>query len=281
MNMADTLRGLLRRWYIVLPGIILAMAAGIGAYVLIQPGYERTSTQLLLPGEGTVPPGATNPYLYLGGLTQAADVVVRVMQSGEVVGKVVSEYPGTEVLVQRDPTVSGPVIQIVVTATSDAAAAGALSALVEESGVVLDRLQAEQEVTPDDLMSITTVTQDESSALQQKTRMVTSAGAALGLVIVTLLVASLVDGLSRRARRSGRQGTPAGGPASADDVEDAVAEVEPELQFEELSAEEPAGAKAEDVWALIEDSQLDRETTTAGGPSTRGRGSRGPSSRSR
>jgi hypothetical protein len=173
------------------------------------------------------------------------------------------------------------VIQIVVTATSDAAAAGSLAALVEESGVVLDRLQAEQDVTPDDLMSITTVTQDESSVLQQKTRMVTSAGAALGLVIVTLLVASLVDGLSRRARRSGRQGTSTGGIASTDDVDDALDEDEQAPQFEELSAEETAVPKAEDVWALIEDPQHDRETTAAGGQVIRGRGSRGPSSRSR
>ena len=84
MNVVDTLRGLLRRWYVVVAGLILAILAGAGTYSVVEPGYERTSTQLLVPGEGLVPPGVTNPYLYLGGLTQAADLVVRVMKSSEV-----------------------------------------------------------------------------------------------------------------------------------------------------------------------------------------------------
>ena len=207
MNLADTLRGLLRRWYIVVPGIVLAVAAAIGAFATVEPGYERTATQLLLPGEGTVPKGTTNPYLFLGGLTQAADIVVRVMQSDEVLGPVVSEYPGTEVQVQRDPMVSGPVIQIVVTAKSDAAAEGSLAALVDQTAVVLAQLQTAQNVDTDDMMTVSTLTMDTTSSLQQKTRLVISAGVGLAVVVLTLLLASLIDGLSRRTRRSGRQRT--------------------------------------------------------------------------
>lgn len=209
MNIADTLRGLLRRWYIVVPGIVLAVAGAVGAYATIAPGYERTATQLLLPGEGTVPPGVTNPYLYLGGLTQGSDIVVRVMQGEDVAGKVLAEYPGTEVLIQRDPTVSGPVIQIVVTAKTDAAAEGALDALVSQSAVVLNELQDAQNVSADDKMSISTLTQDTSSTLQQKTRLVMSAAIAVVILILSLVAASLVDGLARRPRASGRRGASA------------------------------------------------------------------------
>ncbi|MGO8610081.1 hypothetical protein ACC848_44840, partial [Rhizobium johnstonii] len=76
-----------------------------------------------------------------------SDIVVRVMQGEDVAGKVLAEYPGTEVLIQRDPTVSGPVIQIVVTAKTDAAAEGALDALVSQSAVVLNELQDAQNVS--------------------------------------------------------------------------------------------------------------------------------------
>jgi hypothetical protein len=202
MNTADTLRGLVRRWYIVVPGILLAVAAAVGAFAVVHPGYQRTASQVLLPGEGTVPPGATNPFLFLGGLTQAADLVVQVMKSDQGLAAVSAEYPGTTVVVQRDPTTSGPVIQIVVTAKSDAAAAGALSALVEKSDEVLTRLQTEQHVDAKDRMTISTLTQDTSSTLQQKTRILMTAGAGLTVLILTLVVASLVDGLSRRHRRS-------------------------------------------------------------------------------
>lgn len=227
MNIADTLRGLLRRWYVVVPGIILAVAGGIGAFAAIAPGYERTATQLLLPGEGTVPPGVTNPYLYLGGLTQASDIVVRVMQGEEVAGQVAEQYPGTDIVVQRDPTVSGPVIQIVVTAKTDDSAADALDSLVSQTGAVLDDLQDQQRVSDDDRMTVTTLTQDSSSTLQQKTRLVMSAGVFGGILLLTIVLASLVDGLSRRPRRAGRQGS---GPAprrESGEQDDADAEVAP------------------------------------------------------
>lgn len=206
MNVVDTLRGLLRRWYVVVAGLILAILAGAGTYSVVEPGYERTSTQLLVPGEGLVPPGVTNPYLYLGGLTQAADLVVRVMKSSEVLGPVVEDYPGTEVLVQRDPLSSGPVIQIVVTAKTEDAAAGVVSAMVAETDTVLERLQDQQNVSTEDRMSVELLTMDKTSALQQKSRLITTAGVVLGMVLVTLVIASLVDGLIRRPRRARRRG---------------------------------------------------------------------------
>jgi hypothetical protein len=291
MNIADTFRGFVRRWYIVLPGLIIAMVGAIGAYITVQPGYERTATQLLLPGSGIIPKDSTNPFLYLGGLTQAADIVVRVMQSEEVLDKVVDQFPGTDVVVQRDPTVSGPVVQIVVTAKSDAAAAGALDELVQQSGVVLDRLQTEQNVTGNNQMTISTLTQDTKSTLQQKTRLVVAAGVFLGLVILTLLVASLVDGLSRRARRTGRQGGRIGSGGAGDEPDPDSAAADLDLEADELDADDLAVPERDDdpVPGELETASADgapddeddepdddRDAVVAGG-----RGRRGASSRSR
>lgn len=282
MNIADTLRGLLRRWYVVVPGILLAVAGAIGAYTFIQPGYERTATQLLLPGEGTVPPGVTNPYLYLGGLTQGSDIVVRVMQGEDAAGKVIEDFPGTEVLVQRDPTVSGPVIQIIVNAQTDEAAAGALEALVAESAVVLEQLQDEQNVTNDDRMSISTLTHDTVSTLQQKTRLIMSAGVALGLVVLTLIVASLVDGLSRRPHRKGRRGrpVPAAAPAEAGDDPSIESDGDTGARSEDLPDEGHASTgtdAAGDSDDLIdaEDDDDVREPVGVGGPAPARRVGRG------
>ena len=206
MNIADTMRGFIRRWYIVLPGIILALAAGLGMFITVQPGHERTSTQLLLPGSGIIPVGTTNPYLFLGGLTQAADIVVRVMRSDEVLGPILKDYPGTEVVVERDPTVSGPVVQITVTGKTDAATEQVLAAAVKQTGVELDRLQTQQKVAEKDRISVSTLTLDTHSTLQQKTRILLSAGVVLGIAVLTLIVASLIDGLARRPHKAGRRG---------------------------------------------------------------------------
>jgi hypothetical protein len=266
MNIADTLWGFIRRWYIVLPGLILAVATGLGVFTVVHPGYERTATQLLIPGEGTIPPGTTNPYLFLGGLLQASDIVVRVMQSDEVLGPAVADHPGTEVVIRRDPIVSGPVIQLTVTAKSDAGAEEVLANLVAQTSVVVERLQVQQNVAPDDRMTVSLLTEDTRSIPQQKTRLLLSVGAAAGIVVLTLVVASLVDGLIRRSRRGGRTGRRRAGKrragkgpmgdeveysvdelAESDEVErgredDSVGEDDPVREYEPLRADDDARA---------------------------------------
>lgn len=206
MNFTDTLRGLARRWYIVIPGFMLATVLAIGTFTTVEPGYERTATQLLLPGEGTIPTGATNPFLFLGGLTQSADVLVRSLNSEEAAGAVMKDYPGTEIEVSKDPRTSGPIVLFTVTAKSNANAAGALNDLLTSSAGILSRLQAEQNVRAVDRITISTLTHDKSSTLQQRNRIGATVGVGVGIVVLTVLGASLVEGLSRRGRRRSRKG---------------------------------------------------------------------------
>jgi len=212
MNFLDTLKGLLRRWYVVVPGFLLAAGLAFGSWNMVHPEYERTGTRLLLPGKGTVPAGTTNPYLFLGGLTQAADIVVQVMKSEEQLGQVAAQYPGTDIVIQRDPTVSGPVVQIIVTSKDDDSTAAALDALMTRTTAVLDELQTEQKVKQDDRMSITTLTQDTSSTLKQKSRVVLTGGTFIAVSVLTLIAASLVDGLARPRRRRNPGAPGAEGP---------------------------------------------------------------------
>lgn len=202
MTLSETLRALLRRWYIVVAGIILMCLASYGAWTHVSPEYERTSTQLLLPGKGTVPETAPNPYLFISGLTNAADVVARVLSSDSTVADITAQYPNTQIAAVRDPTTSGPVILITVTASSDQAAAGALQIMVGKTTSILNDLQTQQHIASKDRISVTTLTVDRRSALRQRKRLVSTGGAAAGILLVSLLVATLVDGLARiRAAR--------------------------------------------------------------------------------
>ncbi|GAA5083460.1 hypothetical protein GCM10025760_00110 [Microbacterium yannicii] len=278
MTLADTLRGLLRRWYIVLPGIILALAVALGTFFVVKPGYERTATQLLLPGAGTIPEGATNPYLFLGSLAQAADIVVRAMGSDEVAGEVVERYPGIDIQVARDPLVSGPVIQFTVTADSDEEAAGAIDLLLERSATTLEGMQADQGVRPDDQITSSVLTKDTESTLEQKSRLMLTAVAGGVLILITLVVASLVDGLSRRQRTNGRSRSMA---SSSDDASAATAE-DASRQLDEWeapdaapAAEEPLPAEpaelsdTQEILAIIMDEPADAEAAPVRRPGVR------------
>lgn len=200
MNLSDTLLALLRRWYVLLPGLVLAAAAAFGAWAVVSPSYERTATQVLLPGTGSVPNG-DNPYLYMSGLGQAADVVVRALGSENIIDSVTDKYPGTTVDVSRDPTTSGPVIMIDITARSDSAAAGALHSMISQTGAVLADIQSKENVPAKFRISVAPLTTDDRSTLKQKTRMMAAGGGGIGVLAITLMAAALLEGLSQRRRR--------------------------------------------------------------------------------
>lgn len=200
MNFGDTLRGLWRRWYIVVPGLVLTIAVAVGAWVVIKPDYERTATQLLLPGTSNIPEDG-NPYLYLGGLSQAADVLVTAMSSERELDALVKGHPGAEVVISRDPVTSGPQLLTTVTARSDAEAGEILDAAVARTSDVLSDLQDVDGVTAGNRIGVKSITIDAKGTLLQKTRLLGVSGAAIVMLLITLLTAGLVDGLSSRKRR--------------------------------------------------------------------------------
>lgn len=214
MNFSDTLRGLVRRWYIVVPGLLVAVALVIVAWIVIPPGYNRSATQLLLPGASSIPAGA-NPYLFLGGLAPAADVMVRALGAENVVNEMSEEHPGVEIRISRDTTTAGPIIFIDVTAQSDADAEEVLGLLVKRTATVLEDFQREELIPVRNRMTVIPITVDEKSVLEQRSRILGAAGAGIVALVFTLFVAGLVDGLSQHRKR--RTQSPGEGEYEAED----------------------------------------------------------------
>lgn len=200
MILADTLRGLWRRWYIVLPGILVTVGLAAGAWSMISPGHVRSSTQLLIPGPESMPAGA-NPYLFLGGLSPAADVLVRAVGSENARNEIGEEFPGVEIDVSRDVSTAGPIILISVTAASDADAEEVLQLLIERTETTLDTLQGAENIAAENRVTLLPITVDGQSALYQRSRFIAVAATGLVGVALTLFVASLVDGLSVKRQR--------------------------------------------------------------------------------
>jgi hypothetical protein len=200
VKFADTLRGLLRRWYIVLPGILVTAAISIGAWLVIPPGYSRSATQLLIPGELSMPEGA-NPYLFLGGLAPAADVLVRAIGSENVLNEMEKDHPGVEIKILRDTTTAGPIIVIAVTARSDADAENVLELLTERTAMVLDEFQDVERIPTKNRMTVIPVTVDKQSVLEQRSRILITAGSGGLGIVLTLLIAGLVDGMVQQRDR--------------------------------------------------------------------------------
>lgn len=201
MNLAETLRVLARRWYILLVGVLLAAGAVIGVWTKVPPRFERTATQVLLPGKKSLPLNGQNPYLYLGGLTLAADVVVRAVGSDNIRRDINEQHPGTEVEVSRDPTTAGPVILLSVSSTRDEVAADVLRQLTLKTAQVLGDLQQEERIPTAERMTVVTLTIDAVGVLRDRTRLALSVGAGVGVIALTLLAAALTEGIIRRRKR--------------------------------------------------------------------------------
>ncbi|UOE42751.1 hypothetical protein [Agromyces larvae] len=203
MNPYDVVRAIARRWYIPLAGVVIGAVLAIVAWSVVQPTYERSASQLLLPGESSVPDG-DNPYLYIGGIGPAGDVLVRSIASTNALNDLEREFPGAEVAVGRDPTTSAPVINITVTARSDDEAAQVLDLFVKRTSTVLEDLQAQERIPEPDRITVIPITVDSESVLRQKERMMVTVAAGAIPVVLSAFVAALVDGLivarSRRRR---------------------------------------------------------------------------------
>ncbi len=211
MNVSLVLKWLWR-WYIVVPALVIPAALAVSAWFLVGPTYERTATLLLVPGVGTVPDEGGNPYFYLSGLTQAADVVVRAVGSENVTRDVERQFDGVQVEVSRDPTTAGPVILVVVDGATDAETAAALQFMVERTRTDLLNLQVSDRVARSNQIQLRPITIDDHSTVRQRTRLVATVGLAGFSAVLVVFIAAVLQIVRNRSRtRSVR-------PRSADDT---------------------------------------------------------------
>ena len=95
MFFAELGQVLLRRWYLLLVGVLCAVGAGFVTFQAVPPGYTASAEVLLLPPDPTVPEDG-NPYLSLSGLTPAGDVLARALSDPQAADEIAaSGGPGS------------------------------------------------------------------------------------------------------------------------------------------------------------------------------------------
>src|SRR5690606_17825786 len=85
MDLGSALRVLLRRWLIILIGIVLTLGAGAYLYKTAEPQYQASGSMLmLLPNNARGPENVGSPFLYLpNGLSVLARLVTGASSSRE------------------------------------------------------------------------------------------------------------------------------------------------------------------------------------------------------
>jgi hypothetical protein len=241
---------LLRRWYFVILVLIGTVAASYFVVDKIGPTYEAKGAVLLFPPVTSVQQGSKsgtvgNPYLMLGGLNNARDIVIRALTAKATREELCQQRsdigyeamrsqlckPRPSVMYEAAPdfTNSAPIVLITVDAGSATNAVTGLNAVMERIPAVLTDLQEGLNLEGNaEITSLPLVTDRQPDVVhkdQIRAGIVVGAGT-LGL---GLLMIGLLDGLAG-ARRSR-------GTAHAD-TRDASAE----------SGDQPRAIEAEPVY---------------------------------
>jgi hypothetical protein len=197
--------GLLRRWYIVLAGILVTAAGGLFVWTTVPPSYQATSTAVLLPPSSLVGDKG-NPYLYMGGLEQALTVLTVRLSSTEVAGPLLQGHKDLTYSVEKDPTSPGPILHISATGNSQESAMQLLDRVIQVIPGNLQLMQDQLRIPSFSRVEVMTIVQDHTAAVLIKDQLRVLLAAISGGLALTVLVTALLDRvmISRRIRRDER-----------------------------------------------------------------------------
>lgn len=199
MELTAIAAALLRRWYVVLLGLVLTAGLVYVAHEKVPPTYDATASVLLLPPQESLDAGA-NPLLQLAGLDQPASLVVAYL-SGEGPTKVWNaDHPTSTREIVVDPQSRGPILIFTVHDPTSAAVMDALTASTDQVPGALTSLQDEVDAPGDARIQSAVLTADiEPTTNTSKSLRALIAAAGLGIA-ATLAGAVALDGLARRRR---------------------------------------------------------------------------------
>lgn len=200
-SFSDLPRIMWQRWYLTVAGLLVTLVlCGLGA-MAVPIKYQAKAQVLLLPPKTSVGNGG-NPYLALGGLQAAADVLARAMSDGDTYAKLRAGGITGSYTVARDLTTSGPVLLVAATNSTPDTALKTLQAILSQAEPRLDQLQDRLSVPANTRLSSEVFTQDSTAATQSKSQIrAILVALAAGLFLTVMLVSAGDSVISRRSRR--------------------------------------------------------------------------------
>ena len=202
MRLTETLASLGRRWYVVVVGLAVTMGMGFLVDVKVPSTFQAEGSILLMPPDSTVG-AAGNPYLYLGGLNQALDVLVRRVSAVEVADPILANYPDSTYTVDPDRTTSSPIVIVTAEAPSNETAIKLMDDVLKSVLVTLNTMQDEANVKQILRIHGKDLVLDKEATTKTKTKLQLLIVVVAGGTIGTFLLAGLLDGwmIERRRRK--------------------------------------------------------------------------------
>lgn len=193
MLLGRLLQVALRRWPVVLLGLVLTGAAAAAVPSVDPPGYSVTGTALLLPPEVAADGTKTNPYLQLGGLTNAVDVFARALNDPAVHDDIVDVDGADDYEAVRDFQTAAPLLVVTAEAPTAARAREVRDEVLARAPGLLSRLQESVGVAPASRLTIETIVADSKPELVYKSLLRTMIVVIAAGLALTVLMAGAID----------------------------------------------------------------------------------------
>jgi len=159
MNFSGLPRLLLRHWYLTITGAVLTVALCALAASYVPAKHQAKADVLLLPAAKSVGVGG-NPYLELGGLDQAADVLAKSLSDSSTTDALARAGISGTYAVVRDPTTSSPMLLVTGVDKSAAGAIRKMQQVVARIEPTMQKIQADISVAAAYQIKTKLVTED-------------------------------------------------------------------------------------------------------------------------
>lgn len=209
MWLRDMLRSLLRRWYLLLVCLAATAAGTYLVYQAVPVSYSAKGSLVLMPPKTSVGPNG-NPYLYLGGMNQALDVLSSKLSAEDTMAPILAAHPGISYSAVPDRSSSGSVVLATVRGADRNDVMSGLAAVMDVVPTTLTAMQITQAVPPDSRISLMTLVVDRQTTTDAKTRTMSVLAAGGGGAALGILLVGFIDGrLLARQARLGAKAAPA------------------------------------------------------------------------
>ncbi|MFE0578995.1 O-antigen ligase family protein [Streptomyces sp. NPDC058874] len=208
-----------RRWYVIVPAMLLSLLAALHLYRSVPVAYQSQSSVALLDSSAAakLPPAFGNPISNAGGaLVVTADVLIRAMSGADAARELHSLGVTDPYTVGFAANTSGPLLTMTVTGTDREKVLKETNILTGFAGEQLNALQAAAKVQPAYMVQTAPVVLPQTPVPQLKSRYQQVLGVLILGVSVGFTLSFVADALSaarRRRRDSSAEGS--AGPARA------------------------------------------------------------------
>lgn len=224
MHLTDALTVLLRRWVVVLLGVLLTGGACYAVVKYVEPDYQASGQMLfLLPPEASGVSTPTSPFLnFQTGITTAGSLVAGRVTTKDAQRALAEEGADAEYAVALAPE-AGPLLLITTKDKDPAVALKTRDAVMARLEADLAAIQVQARVPERQMITAQISSTSEHAEVLPGSRMRALAGVAGAGMLLTLLLAFGTDRLAnlRRQRRERAAERGAGDPEAAADQDTA------------------------------------------------------------